>query len=96
MPKLEKVHALKVAFMLMDARERAGLSQEEVAAQIGVSTEYYEWIESGAIAATVSQWMAICSVLGIECDFFRYPEAFAHFVSIRESGRNNVIYLPFS
>ena len=51
---------------LSEARLAQGLSQEQLAAQAGVTREYISKLENGRSSPTVDTLLAICSALGIK------------------------------
>lgn len=50
---------------LQDARKSAGLTQDEVAEKIGVSTRQYQRLESGSSNGSFRHWDALEDLLGV-------------------------------
>lgn len=52
--------------MMRKARESQGMTIEELADQIGISSVYCREIEYGRYSTTWVTWLKICAVLGID------------------------------
>ncbi len=50
------------------ARQRLGLTQEDVAERIGIATEVYGRLERGNMLPSVPTFRKLCSVLGMSAD----------------------------
>jgi transcriptional regulator with XRE-family HTH domain len=64
--------AKKLATRLGDsaraARQRLGLTQEDVAERVGIATEVYGRLERGNMLPSVPTFRKVCSVLGMSAD----------------------------
>lgn len=56
----------EVGDKLKKAREKARLTQEEVAGKAGISTNYYACVERGEVNIAVQRLQKIAEVLGIK------------------------------
>ena len=65
----EKV-AKEFGAFIREAREKKGLSQEEVAELVGVSRSYYGHIEAGIREIYLGKALKICHVLGLSMHDF--------------------------
>lgn len=59
---------------LKQLRERAGLSQAALAAQVGISTRQISRLETNAQIPTWPTVQAIAKVLGVSCEVFQDEE----------------------
>ncbi len=50
---------------LKEARQRAGMTQKEVAEYLGISERYYRFIESGARGGDFEIWDSLEELFGI-------------------------------
>ncbi len=60
--------APKVGIAAREARNRAGLTQEEVAERVGISPEVYGRMERGGFLPSTPTLFKLCHVLGVRAD----------------------------
>lgn len=69
-------------FMIKELRERAGLTQEQLAVKLNISSATLRrWEKEGiAPAMTVNEWLILCTAVGIR--FSELPSYFGDFSSM--------------
>lgn len=71
---------------IRNARKERGLTQEEIAEKVGVSTEYYGQVESGNKAPSLETLLNIAESMNVSIDFLVYGGE-----NKRNKGLNNII-----
>lgn len=56
------------ALVRRGARERAGLTQAQLAKQLGLSTQFISTVERGAAGASVETIISLCDALNVSAD----------------------------
>jgi transcriptional regulator with XRE-family HTH domain len=63
--------------MLVEARKKAGLTQAQVAEQLGLVRSHVAQIESGALGLYLLDFVALSKILGVDpCRFLRHLKNF--------------------
>ena len=58
--------SLKMRLNLLDARQQKGLTQTQIALQIGISCRTYQKMEAGAQSGHYKTWDALEQLLGVQ------------------------------
>lgn len=80
---LSKERLRVISQNIRNARIERGLTQEEIAESVGVSTEYYGQIESGNKAPSLETLLNIAECMNVSIDFLVYGS--------ENKGLNNII-----
>ena len=64
-----KLYLSEVGQRIMDRRKKIGLTQEELAEQSGLTTQFVSYAESGKGASRPENLMRIAAVLGVSTDY---------------------------
>jgi repressor LexA len=69
---LDSKHGGMMSFgeTLKGLREKAGLSQRELAEKAGVGQKSISWWENGEREPSISNVQKLCTALGVTCDVF--------------------------
>lgn len=66
----------EVVIPLKDLRETAGLTQQQMAYELGVAlSTYRRWEQTGNPALTYSQWVKFCTLVGRDFSDLSQPVA---------------------
>ena len=63
---MKQVNLMNIHLKIQELRKKAGLSQEALASQLGISRQAYALYESHPDRVTIAQARRICSILGAE------------------------------
>lgn len=55
---------------IRNAREKKGLTQHDVAVQLGISDSHYAYFESGQRKTTLPVALNLCTILGVDLNDF--------------------------
>ena len=66
--KNQKKLALHLGAVAREARQRAGLTQQEVAERVGIVTEVYGRLERGNLLPRLPTFLRVCQALGLDAN----------------------------